>query len=50
MNVALLLNGENTGIMQKLGPVENEIFRKTAEMTAAMQARESSRRRQFWDH
>ncbi|MEZ4997438.1 MAG: hypothetical protein R2758_08260 [Bacteroidales bacterium] len=42
MNVALLLNGENTGIMQKLGPVENEIFRKTAEMTAAMPPEEAA--------
>ncbi len=36
MNVAMLLNRENTGILQKLEPVENEIFRKTAEMVATM--------------
>ncbi|MRR22635.1 hypothetical protein EG830_06605, partial [bacterium] len=36
MNVAKLLNGEKTGFLQKLEPVENEIFRKTAEMIAAI--------------
>lgn len=50
MNVALLLNGENTGIMQKLGPVENEIFRKTAEMTAAMQAKGKQQKEAILDH
>ncbi|MDX9773964.1 MAG: hypothetical protein RBT02_11185 [Bacteroidales bacterium] len=39
MNVALLLNEEKTGILQKLEPVEKEIFRKTAEMTASMPAK-----------
>ncbi len=36
MNVALLLNGEKTGFLQKLETVENEIFRRTAEMMASM--------------
>jgi hypothetical protein len=35
MNVALLLNMEKTGYLQKLEPVENEIFRKTGEVMAA---------------
>ncbi len=50
MNVALLLNGENTGIMQKLGPVENEIFRKTAEMTAAMPPKGKQQKEAILEH
>jgi uncharacterized lipoprotein NlpE involved in copper resistance len=36
INLAALMNEEKTGILQKLEPVENEIFRKTAEMMASM--------------
>ena len=36
INVAALVNAENTGIMQRLEPVENEIFKKTAELMASM--------------
>lgn len=36
LNVAVLLNRENTGILQKLAPVEDEIFTKTAQMVATM--------------
>jgi len=36
MNVAALINADNTGIMQRLAPAENEIFRKTAEMMTSM--------------
>ncbi len=36
MNVAALINADNTGIMQRLTPVENEIFRKTSELMALM--------------
>jgi len=36
MNVAMLMNREGSGILQKLEPIEDEIFRKTAEMVAAM--------------
>ena len=35
MNVALLLNGEKTGFLQKLEPAEDMIFMKTRELTAA---------------
>jgi hypothetical protein len=38
MNVAALINAENTGIMQRLAPVENEIFRKTAALMKSMPA------------
>src|SRR5665647_2192226 len=38
INVAALINADNTGIMQFLEPVENEIFKKTAELMASMPA------------
>ena len=38
INVAILLNSEKKGIMQKLEPVETEIFRKTADLIAALPA------------
>lgn len=38
INVAALINADNTGIMQRLEPVENEIFKKTAELMASMPA------------
>lgn len=36
INMSALMNEEKTGIMQKLEPVENEIFKKTAEMLTLM--------------
>ena len=36
INMAALMNAENTGTMQRLEPVENEIFRKTEELMALM--------------
>jgi uncharacterized lipoprotein NlpE involved in copper resistance len=36
INVAALINADNTGILQRLEPVENEIFKKTIEMMTAM--------------
>lgn len=38
INMAALMNEEKTGIMQKLEPVENEIFRKTEAMLASIPA------------
>ncbi len=50
MNVALLLNEEKTGILQKLRPVEEEIFRKTAEMTATLPARGKVQKEKIMEH
>jgi hypothetical protein len=50
MNVAPLLNLEKTGIMQKLEPVENEIFRKTAEMTASLPGKGKQRKETIMEH
>ncbi len=50
MNVALLLNGEKTGFLQKLEPVEKEIFRKTTEMIAAMPAKGKPQREKILEH
>ena len=36
INLAALINSEKSGIMQELEPVENEIFRKTAELMNSM--------------
>jgi len=36
IDIAALMNEEKTGILQKLEPVENEIFIKTADMMASM--------------
>jgi hypothetical protein len=38
INVAALINAENTGILQRLEPIENEIFRKTTELMASIPA------------
>jgi len=38
MNVALLLNGEKTGFLQKIEPAEDVIFRKTGELMASIPA------------
>jgi uncharacterized lipoprotein NlpE involved in copper resistance len=43
INVAALINAENSGILQKLEPVEDAIFRKTAEMVAAMKGNKSDK-------
>jgi hypothetical protein len=43
MNVALLLNREKTGFLQRLSPVEEEIFARAAELTASMPERKSQR-------
>ncbi len=50
MNVALLLNREETGFLQKLEPVENEIFRKTAEMTASLPAKGKQQKEAILEH
>jgi hypothetical protein len=36
INAAALINADNTGILQRLEPIENEIFKKTAELTASL--------------
>jgi uncharacterized lipoprotein NlpE involved in copper resistance len=36
INMAALMNTENTGILQRIEPVEKEIFRKTEELMALM--------------
>jgi hypothetical protein len=43
INVAALINDDNTGILQRLEPVENEIFKKTAEMMTAMKGNKSDK-------
>jgi hypothetical protein len=50
MNLALLLNHENTGIMQKLEPVENEIFRRTADLMANMPEKNRERSTLILEH
>jgi hypothetical protein len=46
----MLLNGEKTGFLQKLAPVENEIFRKTAEMMAAMPPKGKPQKEKIVEH
>jgi hypothetical protein len=43
INVAALINAEQTGILQRLEPVENEIFRKTAGMTTALSGKKTDK-------
>ena len=43
INVAALINAEKTGILQRLEPVENEIFRKTAGMTTALTGKKTDK-------
>ena len=43
INVAALINAEKTGILQRLEPVENEIFRKTAGMTTALSGKKTDK-------
>ena len=50
LNVAVLLNRENTGILQKLAPVENEIFSKTAAMVATMPAKGKQQKEIILEH
>ena len=50
MNVAVLLNRENTGILQKLAPVENEIFSKTAQMVATTPPKGKAQKEMILEH
>ncbi|MDF1561153.1 MAG: hypothetical protein P1P83_13255 [Bacteroidales bacterium] len=43
MNVALLLNEEKTGFLQRLAPVEEEIFARTAALTSSIPERKGAR-------
>ena len=43
INVAALINADNTGIMQRLEPVENEIFKKTSEMMTALSGKKTDK-------
>ncbi|NLE33980.1 MAG: hypothetical protein GX622_02660 [Bacteroidales bacterium] len=50
MNVAMLMNREGTGILQKLEPVENEIFRKTAEIVSAIPEKGRQQKEAILEH
>ncbi len=50
MNVALLLNGEKTGFLQKLEPAEDEIFLKTAEMMATLPLKGKPQKEKIQEH
>ncbi len=50
MNVALLLNEEKTGFLQKLEPAEDEIFLKTAEMMATMTVKGKPQKEKILEH
>ncbi len=50
MNVALLLNREKTGFLQKLEPAENEIFRKTGELVASATAKGKPQKEKILEH
>ena len=50
MNVALLLNEEKTGFLQKLEPAEDEIFLKTAEMMATMTVKGKPQKDKILEH
>lgn len=50
MNVALLLNEEKTGFLQKLEPAEDEIFQKTAEMMATMTVKGKPQKEKILEH
>jgi ureidoglycolate hydrolase len=43
INVAALINAEKTGILQRLEPVENEIFKKTSEMMTALSGKKTDK-------
>lgn len=50
MNVALLLNEEKTGFLQKLEPAEDEIFSKTRELTASMPGKGKLQKEKILEH
>lgn len=50
LNVAILLNRENTGILQKLGPVENEIFSRTAQVVASLPPKGKQQKEIIMEH
>jgi len=50
INVAILLNQEKTGILQKLGPVETEIFMKTAGLVEALPAKGKQQKEAILEH
>lgn len=50
MNVALLLNAEKTGYLQKLEPAEDEIFRRTRELTAPAPGRSKPQKEKITEH
>jgi len=50
MNVALLLNKEKTGILQKVELVEKEIFMKTAALVAALPAKGKQQKEALLEH
>jgi hypothetical protein len=50
INVAALINADNTGILQRLEPVENEIFKKTTEMVASMPDRGRLQKEKITEH
>jgi hypothetical protein len=50
LNVAMLLNRENTGILQKLAPVEHEIFSRTAQIVAALPPKGKQQKEMIMEH
>jgi hypothetical protein len=50
MNVALLLNGEKTGFLQKLEPAEDMIFMKTRELTASATGKGKPQKEKILEH
>ncbi len=50
LNVAMLLNRENTGILQKLAPVENEIFIRTAQLVTTMPPKGKQQKEMILEH
>ena len=43
INVSALINADNTGILQRIEPVENEIFKKTSEMMTALSGKKTDK-------
>ncbi len=50
INRTLLLNSEESGIMQRLAPVEAEIFRRTKELTSDLPLKEKALREAVREH
>jgi hypothetical protein len=50
MNVALLLNGENTGFLQKLEPAEDEIFSRTRSLTLPVPGKGKPQKEKIIEH